>query len=577
MKVLSINVSQPKEVDWNGRKITTSIFKTPVEGRRHVAKLNIEGDGQSDLQAHGGEHRAVYIYQQDSYEFWKKELGRDDLHYGQFGENLTVDGLPDSEVCIGDRFQVGTVILEVTQPRVTCYKVGISTGVPEMPALLVRHKRPGFYCRVILEGDIGAGDTIVKLSGGKGGMSIVEVDGLLYGNAHPADRLRQALEVDALSAGWRSSLQALYEAEVSGTVSGNAGLAPMLAAWQGFVPFSVTRIVDQSDGVRSFDLSPVDGRRLPAFVAGQHLVIRIPRPGGAPLVRMYSLCGPVNETSYRIGVKAELNGVGSDYLHHHVHVGDRLELSAPRGIFTLTQKTARPLILMGAGIGITPLLAMLYAIAADGDQREVLWIYSTQNSRHYPFREEVLRISGSIANYCGQTVFTRPDAGDVPGRDFDSSGRLTPERLKRLNLPLDGDYYLCGPPSFLAGISAALKSLGVPESAIKLEAFGNPGFALDGKRPPHVPEGAPGEGPLVAFAKTGISFHWHPRFASLLEAAEASDVPVNWSCRVGVCHRCETTLFSGEVNYLSAPLDQPAGGNVLICCSVPRTDVQLDL
>jgi len=579
MKVLSVNVSQPKEVDWNGRKITTSIFKMPVEGRRYVAKMNIEGDGQSDLQAHGGEHRAVFIYQQDSYEFWKKELDRDDLHYGQFGENLTVDGLPDSEVCIGDRFQVGTVILEVTQPRVTCYKVGFSTGVPEMPALLVRHKRPGFYCRVIQEGDIGAGDAIVKLSGGKGGMTIVEVDGLLYGNAHPADRLRQALEVDALSAGWRSSLQALYEAAVSGKAAGNVGLAPaaMMAAWEGFVPFSVTRIVDESDGVRSFELSPVDGRGLPAFVAGQHLVVRIPWPGGAPLIRMYSLCGPVNETFYRIAVKAELNGVGSDYFHHHVQVGGRLEISAPRGIFTLIQKTGRPLILMGGGIGITPLLAMLYAVAANGDQREVVWIYSTRDGRHYPFRDEVLRISGSVANYRSQTVFTRPHAEDVPGRDFDSSGRLTPEKLKQLNLPGDGDYYLCGPTAFMVDICAALKALGVPESAIKREAFGDPGFALDGKRPPHVPEGLPGEGPLVAFAKTGVSFHWHPRFTTLLEAAEACDVSVNWSCRVGVCHRCETTLFSGEVNYLSAPLDQPAGGNVLICCSVPRTDVQLDL
>ena len=578
MKVISINVSLPKEVDWHGKKITTSIFKTPVEGRRHVGKLNIEGDGQSDLQAHGGEHRAVYIYQKDSYDYWKKELGREDLHYGQFGENLTVEGLPDSEVCIGDRFQVGTVIFEVTQPRVTCYKVGFSTGVPEMPALLVRHKRPGFYCRVIREGDMETGDEIIQLSNGKGAMTIVEVDGLLYSNAHPVDRLRQALDIEALSAGWRGSLRALYDAAVSGTASGNAGLAPpaMLAAWQGFLPFTVTKIVGESEGVRSFELSPADGRCLPEFVAGQHIVVKIPGPGGAPVIRMYSLCGPVNPTSYRIGVKTEPNGVGSDYMHHHLQAGDRLEISAPRGVFTLTPNT-RPLILLGAGIGITPLLAMLYAVAAHRNDREVWWIYTTQDKGHYPFREEVQQISGSLVNYRGQISFTRPRAGEIPGRDFDTSGRLTTEKLKQLNLPGDGDYYLCGPPAFMVGVSTVLKSLGIPESAIKQESFGNLALAVDGKKPPHVPEGSPGEGPLVRFAKSGIGFKWHPRFVSLLEAAEACDVPVSWACRVGVCHRCETTLFSGEVNYLSAPLDQPTGGNVLICCSAPRTDVQLDL
>ena len=578
MKVISINVSLPKEVDWHGKKITTSIFKTPVEGRRHVGKLNIDGDGQADLQAHGGEHRAVFIYQKDSYDYWKKELDRQDLHYGQFGENLTVEGLPDNEVCIGDRFQIGTVVLEVTQPRVTCFKVAFSTGVPEMPALLVRHKRPGFYCRVISEGDIEAGDEIIRLSSGKGGMSIVEVDGLLYSNAHPADRLRQALDVEALSAGWRSSLEALYQAAVSGTASGNAGLAPpaMVAAWQGFVPFTVTKIVAESEGVRSFELSPVDGRRLPTFVAGQHIVVKIPGPGRTQLIRMYSLCGPVNEASYRIGVKAERNGPGSDYLHHHIQVGQPLEISAPRGVFTLTQDS-RPLILIGAGIGITPLLAMLYAVAAQGTHREVWWIYTTQDKGHYPFREEVRRIAGSLAGFRGQTIFTRPRAEDIPGQDFDTPGRLTPEKLQLLNLPADGDYYLCGPPAFMISIGTVLRTLGIPESAIKQEAFGNVAVAVDGKRPPHVPEGSVGDGPLVAFAKSGISFKWHPRFASLLEAAEACDVPASWSCRVGVCHRCETTMFSGEVDYFAAPLDPPAGGNILLCCSVPRADVQLDL
>lgn len=561
MKVISINVSLPKEVDWHGQKIVTSIFKMPVEGKRHVGKLNIEGDGQGDLLAHGGEHRAVFVYQKDSYDYWRRELGLSDLRYGQFGENLTVEGLPDSEVCIGDRFRVGTVILEVTQPRVTCYKVGFSVGVPEMPALLVRHKRPGFYCRVIEEGDIEAGDEIVRLSGGEGGMTIVEVDGLLYSDAHPVEGLRKALSIAALSAGWKGSFQALYDAAVSGAASGNAGLAPsgVVTAWQGFVAFKVAKIVVESEGVMSFELSPADGRRLPQFVAGQHVVVKVPGLDGKSVVRMYSLCGPVNGSYYRIGVKAEVNGVGSNYMHR-LQVGDSLEVSAPRGAFRLAEGS-RPLVLMGAGIGITPLLAMLLAVASSG--REVWWIYTTRDEGHYPFREEVLATSARLAGFRSCMVFTR------------SQGRLNLEKLRALGLPCDGDYYLCGPLLFMSEMSAALKTLGVKEDAIKQEAFGGGGVV--GGKTPHVPSGSAGDGPVVTFAKSGIGFKWDAKFGSLLEAAEACAIPVNWSCRVGVCHRCETTIFSGEVDYFSAPLDPPAAGNVLVCCSVPRTDVQLDL
>ncbi|HEY4207159.1 MAG TPA: MOSC domain-containing protein, partial [Puia sp.] len=487
-------------------------------------------------------------------------------------------GLADNEVCIGDRFQAGTVILEVTQPRVTCYKVAFSIGVPQMPALLVSHRRPGFYCRVIREGEIETGDEIIKLSSGKGGMTIVEVDQLLYSNAHPADRLQRTLDIEALSAGWRSSLQALYQAAVSGSMSGNAGLAPLatLSAWQGFLPFVVSKMVTESEGVRSFELSPVSSRDLPLFSAGQHIVVKIPSSAGAPLIRMYSLCGPVSNAYYRIGVKAESNGPGSDYLHHHIRVGDRLEISAPRGVFTLTDNT-RPLILIGAGIGITPLLAMLYAVAAEGNGREVWWVYTTQDKGHYPFRQEVEQITGNLPNYHGQVLFTRPQATDLPGQDFDAEGRLTPDKLKQLHLPGDGDYYLCGPGSFMIEVAAALKDLGIPDHAIKQEAFGSLALTTKGQKPPHIPEGSPGDGPLITFAKSGISFKWHPRFGTLLEAAEAGDIPVNWACRTGVCHRCETTLFSGEVNYTTAPLDTPLAGDVLICCSIPRTDLQLDL
>src|ERR1700750_837051 len=147
--LLSVNVGLPQDVSWHGRTVHTAVWKRPADGPLMVRRLNIEGDGQGDLAGHGGEHRAVYVYQIDSYRYWQKELGRNDFTYGQFGENFTVDGLPDDEVCIGDRYRIGSALFEVSQPRVTCYRLGIRMSVPEMAALLVARGRPGFYLRVL--------------------------------------------------------------------------------------------------------------------------------------------------------------------------------------------------------------------------------------------------------------------------------------------------------------------------------------------------------------------------------------------------------------------------------------------
>ena len=150
--LVSVNVGMPKNVPWQGKNVYTGVFKDPVSGPRRVGKLNIEGDGQGDRAGHGGEQRAVFVYQIDSYRYWERELGRNDFVYGQFGENFTVEGLGDDEVCIGDRYQIGTATFEVTQPRVTCYRVGIRMNDPRIPALLVSHHRPGFYFRVLEDG-----------------------------------------------------------------------------------------------------------------------------------------------------------------------------------------------------------------------------------------------------------------------------------------------------------------------------------------------------------------------------------------------------------------------------------------
>src|SRR5580693_10102430 len=206
-RLLSVNVGLPRDIPWQGKTVHTGVWKTPVQGRRMVRRINIDGDGQGDLQGHGGEHRAVFVYQIDSYRYWQAQLGRDDFAYGQFGENFTVHGLPDAEVCIGDHYRIGSALFEVTQPRVTCYRLGIRMNQPQMAALLVAHGRPGFYFRVLEEGEVEAGDEIVRIVQGPESMTISEVNALLYKPGHPADWLERALRVQALSPGWRSSFK----------------------------------------------------------------------------------------------------------------------------------------------------------------------------------------------------------------------------------------------------------------------------------------------------------------------------------------------------------------------------------
>jgi len=226
-RLISVNVGLPQDIEWPGTTVHTAVWKDPLQGRRMVRRLNIDGDGQGDLVGHGGEHRAVYVYQIESHRYWQGQLGRNELTYGQFGENFTVDGLSDREVCIGDRYRIGGALFEVTQPRVTCYRIGIRMNEPRMAALLTAHGRPGFYFRVLEEGEVEAGDKIEPVAPGPERMSVFDINSLLYMPGHPRDQLERGLRIPALSAGWRGSFEALVTQQRSGgAITGNAGLAP---------------------------------------------------------------------------------------------------------------------------------------------------------------------------------------------------------------------------------------------------------------------------------------------------------------------------------------------------------------
>jgi MOSC domain-containing protein YiiM len=213
MKLLSVSVGTPKEVsyvDRKGREKTTitGIFKTPVDRRVMLRRTNLDGDGQADLDAHGGPDKAVYVYSRENYDFWAVALGRDDLsEAGQFGENFTVEGMSDEDVCVGDRFRIGGALVEVTQPRVPCFKLGILMGIDDFQKQFAEKCRTGFYLRVLEEGEVGAGDAIEPAGHGPVRMSVHDMMHLLYFEPDNIDGARKALEVSAMSPGWRGSFE----------------------------------------------------------------------------------------------------------------------------------------------------------------------------------------------------------------------------------------------------------------------------------------------------------------------------------------------------------------------------------
>jgi ferredoxin-NADP reductase/MOSC domain-containing protein YiiM len=577
--LLSVNVGMPRDVSWSGRTVHTGVWKHPVPGPRLARRLNLDGDGQGDLAGHGGEQRAVLVYQNASYEHWQEHFGVDRLEYGAFGENLTVDGLGDDEVCIGDRFGIGTAEFEVTQPRVTCFRVGMRLDQPQLPALLVSHRRPGFYMRVIHEGEVQAGDPIVRTARGRHAMSVAEVDGLLYLPGHDLERVRLAADIPALSPGWQGSFRSMLVAAESGAGPVPAGVPDAAPpGWAGFRALRVAGVVAESAAVTSYHLVVDGDDPLPRPTPGQYLTVRIPDAGSPTPVRSYSLSGSSDQPAYRISVKREPHGLVSSYLHAQIHRGGRVEVAAPRGDFVL-DGDSNPVLLISAGIGITPVLAILHQLAEASATRDVWWIHTTHDARTHVFADEVgtlvqqLPAARSLVYYSGAVAPT--DGGPY-------AGRLDAGVIAGLGLPADASAYVCGPESFMDDVTAALTTAGIAPARIHTERFGsrsavNPGVVATPGQPPHQPPGPLGAGPGLTFARSAITAPWTGSYPSILELAEACDVPTAWSCRTGVCHTCITAVISGRTTYTTPPLEPPGAGEVLICCAQPDGELVLDL
>lgn len=564
-KLVSVNVGMPRNVQWRDKAVHTGIWKSPIDGPVIVRRLNLEGDGQGDLAGHGGEQRAVMVYQTESYDFWKSFLGRDDLRHGHLGENFTVTGLADRDVCIGDRYRIGSAEFEVTQPRVTCFRVGLRINEPRMPNLLVAQRRPGFYFRVITEGRVCAGDDILQTRRGRHGLCVADIDSLLYLPDRDIERLRQAVDIPALSPGWQQSFREILEMQEHA--------APAVVArpgWNGFRPLRVSAVRRENAQVLSILLEADDRSPLPPSLPGQFLTLRFPGAREPAPLRSYSLSGDPGSGDYRISVKREAHGLVSQWLHAHIEAGSIVEAAAPRGDFCLAEGST-PVVLISAGIGVTPVLAMLYALAAARTDRAIWWLHSTRNPESHSFAGEVTALMKSLPHARALVVYTQ------------TQGRMDGPFFAAQDFPADAVAYVCGPSQFMTDVRGALIGAGLNPAHIHSELFGalppiSPGI-VDGaaRKEPHPPAGNPGAGPSITFARSGVTTNWSSGYASILDLAEACDVPTRFSCRSGVCHLCVTEIIAGTTTYIQQPLDPPEQGSLLICSAAPESDVVLDL
>lgn len=577
-RVLSLNISPPIEIEYKGKTVRTGIFKKPVAGRRKVNRLNIEGDGQADLLAHGGEMRAIYVYSHNNYAYWEQELGRSAMPMGQFGENLTVEGMSDQEVYVGDQYRIGTTLVEVSQPRVPCYKLAMKMEVDDFYARILKSGRLGFYFRVLEEGDIGSGDEIELVKRVPEAMNIEQVNALMYFDKQNFDGFRAALKTEALSPGWKSTFEdRLAKESVTKKEAEN------------YQKFVVSEKVQETRQVTSFYLKRADGQALESYLPGQFLPIKLDIPGQYQSVyRTYTLSDAPSKDHYRLTIKRELAppnipnaypGVSSNFFHDQVEEGTPILAATPRGKFYLNQEKQNHVVLLSAGVGITPMLSILNSLYHQQSEREVWFIHSARNGDEHIMKDYINALNQKFEALKVYYAYSQPLPTETVREDYHFEGRINVSVISQL-VDKDSDFYICGPSAFMQSIINGLDEWQVDHHNINYEFFGPSAGVLpkkvqQQKRLDEVNQCC--DDVEVTFAKSNIKAQWNPSFESILEFAESLGLSPDFSCRSGICQTCSCAVTEGEVEYAEEPLAEPASGQALICCSVPKANLTLEL
>jgi len=380
----------------------------------------------------------------------------------------------------------------------------------------------------------------------------------------------------------------LFKARIDlmSTPTAQAIHTPKTGAWSGFRKFQVVRKVMENCDSCSFYLEPHDGRELPGFLPGQYLTFKLKVPGkGKDVTRCYSLSDSPNPKYYRVTIKRvpypngreDLPpGVSSNFFHDQVKEGDILDVKAPSGHFHLDVESHSPVVLVGAGIGVTPMLSMLNYMITSPIKREIHFFYSVRDGAQHIHKELLKKIASENPNVRLNVCYSNPEASDEKGRDFEYGERVTVELFKRVLQVNNFDFYVCGPKGLMEAIAQDLEGWGVPESKIHYETFG----------PSTVKKAAKSDAAFVAegpaleikFAHSNRTVSWTGETSSLLELAEANDIKIDSGCRAGNCGTCVTTVLSGEVVYPGGKPDfDVEKGCCLACVAAPKPGTTLSL
>ena len=571
--VTAVSTATPQTVEIHGRPMLTSIVRSP-----HPGALMFEADGPvGNRTAVHTEHVLATVA--ENYDYWTARLGieRSQWPPSFWGENLTLSGLNENSLRVGDRLKIGAAAeFEVTSPRIPCQKLSWRLGQPDsFLRTLTDTGLTGFYLRVIKPGSIAAGDRVVLESPYPENIIVGDLSRLLNDLTADAAVLRRALHTPGLGHQASSMLRHRLTQMTDGARC-------KIGRWPGWRTFVVEGIAQETAEARSIVLRPVDGKGIAEYQAGQFLTVRLRLGDEETITRVWSVSDYAEgAATYRLTVRRAPRGRASAHLHERLAVGDALELRTPAGAFVLDRSTVFRVTLISAGIGVTPLLSMLKAHARREDPSPLLWIHFTRNGESHIFREEAARVLRSRENFRSHIVYTRPQGADRMGIDYDAGGRLDSGRLaqllgetyacspfgRKIELPSQaGLFYICGPEPFEHSIREELLAFGVDPAAIHSERFGREaGTELT----------APSC--VVRFARSGKSALWESHLdLSLLEFAEMQGLTPPSGCRTGICRSCETGISNGAVSHNPKPLAPLAPGRALLCCARPNS-AALDL
>ena len=562
-KVASLNVGEPRLVTYRDMSFRTGIFKEPADKPLSLEKCNFSGDGQADLSAHGGIDKAVYCYPIEHYDYWRREIGRAVLPMGQFGENVTTEGVLESELRIGDVLRIGSAVVQVSEPRIPCYKLVMRMDAgSDFAVRFLAANRTGFYCRVLEEGTVQQSDAIALLSRDLSSPTVSDVIAATqFADRNPAE-LRRIVRARDISAKWRSRVRRMIDSEVRRRTE-TASSQP--------TSLRVEKVALETSDVVSIWLSSLDGARLPSALPGQYVTI----VWADGLKRTYSLSATDADRRYRITVKLQRDGQGAlgqaSGRIAALQAGDILGVERPRGNFHPDLDDDTPLVLAAAGIGVTPIMNMIERATRSG-RRDVFAAFGMRRHREHPLVNELKELVAARPRLQVTLAYSQHDGEAVQGLPAPKRGRLTAaDLLPHAAAPL-AEIFLCGPGHFIRQMHEGLAAAGVDPLCIRYEAFGPSTL-----RPARNAAAADTAASFtVAFARSDVTAVWSPASGTLLNLAEAAGVSPTFGCRSGSCGLCRIPISEGRVSYVE-PIDEPEHGYVLPCCAIPVTDCRLDL